>query len=87
VLQVLLVLVKKQPPMGRRLLVIGTSSAGEVMESMGLAGSFNVQLHVPALRQEEVVKVLRQEEAFDIRDIPEVRGIRVKALVGPVCNL
>lgn len=71
VLQVLLVLVKKQPPAGRKLLVIGTSSSGEVLESMGLSSAFNVQLHVPALRPEEVARVLRQQEAFELRDIPE----------------
>lgn len=41
---------------------------------MGLASAFNVQLHVPALRQEEVARVLRQQEAFELRDIPEVRA-------------
>jgi hypothetical protein len=42
--QVLLVLVKKQPPAGRKLLIIGTSSAGDVLEPMGLSAAFNVQL-------------------------------------------
>eukprot|EP00983_Pelagomonas_calceolata_P111928 1159832-Pelagomonas_calceolata.AAC.12 len=32
----LLVLVKRQPPVGKKLLIIGTSSTGEIMESMGL---------------------------------------------------
>lgn len=125
VLQVLLVLAKKQPPQGRKLLVIGTTSAGEVcgarvresaacaggtsarppgalcspgeavggtapfqshlnqppppppqppqvLDSMGLTAAFNVQLHVPALRPEEVASVLRQQEAFELADIPEV---------------
>jgi len=40
---------------------------------MGLSAAFNVQLHVPALRAEEVARVLRQEEAFELQDIPEVR--------------
>jgi hypothetical protein len=35
-LQTLLVLVKRQPPVGKKLLIIGTSSTGEIMESMGL---------------------------------------------------
>jgi hypothetical protein len=62
--QVLLVLVKRQPPAGKKLLVIGTSSAGEVLESMGLAEAFNVTLHVPALRADEIVRVLRESDAF-----------------------
>eukprot|EP00877_Chromochloris_zofingiensis_P012938 jgi/Chrzof1/7899/Cz02g40140.t1 len=71
VLQVLLVLIKKQPPAGRKILVVGTSSMGEVLESMGLSAAFNVQLHVPALKAEEVVKVLRDQNCFELRDIPE----------------
>lgn len=69
VLQALLVLVKKQPPAGRRLLVIGTTSSGEVLETMGLSAAFNVQLHVPALRPEEVAAVLRQQGAFAPGDV------------------
>ncbi|KIZ04943.1 vesicle-fusing ATPase [Monoraphidium neglectum] len=38
---------------------------------MGLSAAFNVQLHVPALRPEEVARVLRQQECFELRDIPE----------------
>jgi vesicle-fusing ATPase len=71
---VLLVLIKKAPPMGRRLLVIGTSSNGEVMDSMGVTDNFNVQLHVPSLRPEEVVKVLMKMEAFDTREVTDVSG-------------
>ncbi len=37
VLQALLVLIKKMPPFGRKLLIIGTTSAGDVSESMGLS--------------------------------------------------
>lgn len=81
VLQVLLVLIKKQPPAGRKILVVGTSSMGEVLESMGLSAAFNVQLHVPALKAEEVVKVLRDQNCFELRDIPEVRWFR-ELLVG-----
>ena len=70
-LQVLLVLAKKAPPPGRKLLVIGTSSAGDVLDSMGLADAFNVKLHVPGLRPEEVVRVMRALDAFELRDLPE----------------
>lgn len=40
---------------------------------MGLADAFNVLLHVPALRGEEVARVLAQEGAFAEGDIPAVR--------------
>lgn len=42
--QTLLVLVKRMPPVGKKLLVIGTSSTGEIMESMGLGGGSRVTL-------------------------------------------
>jgi vesicle-fusing ATPase len=31
---------------------------------------FNVSLHVPALRVEEIVRVVRSSEAFEAKDIP-----------------
>jgi hypothetical protein len=37
VLQTLLVLVKKMPKDGKKLLVIGTTSQGDVLESMGIS--------------------------------------------------
>lgn len=71
VLQTLLVLVKKMPPPGRKLLIIGTTSTGEVVESMGLSEVFNVSLHVPALRVDEIVRVVRHLDVFNIADIPD----------------
>lgn len=49
----------------------GTTSMGDVMESMGLNEVFNVSLHVPALRVDEVVKVLRSLDVFALGDIPQ----------------
>ena len=68
-LQALLVLVKKQPPEGRRLLVLGTSSAPQVMADMGVADAFNVALHVPALREAEIATVLKALNAFEPREV------------------
>ena len=42
VLQTLLVLVKRMPPPGRKLMVIGTSSNPDVLSSMDLTAAFNV---------------------------------------------
>jgi vesicle-fusing ATPase len=70
---VLLVLLKKQPPKGRRLLVVGTTSAPAVMEDMGIAATCNVCLNVPALREADVRAVLAELKAFapqDVRPIP-----------------
>lgn len=83
VLQTLLVLLKKQPPFGRKLLVIGTTSQGDVAESMGLSDVFNVGLHVPALRVDEVVRLVRSLEVFELRDIPEA----VEALTSTTSKL
>jgi hypothetical protein len=71
-MEVLLVLAKRAPPAGRKLLVVGTTSMGDVLETMGLAEAFNVQLHVPSLRFEEVLRVLRELDAFDTSDLQEV---------------
>jgi vesicle-fusing ATPase len=64
VLQTLLVLLKRQPPEGRRLFVLGTTSLGSIMQEMDLAQAFNVALHVPALTKEEVKAVLQHVAAF-----------------------
>jgi hypothetical protein len=77
---VLLVLVKKQPPAGRKLLIIGTSSAGDVLEPMGLSAAFNVQLHVPALRGAEVERVMMADNSFAEADMREVRMLDRHAL-------
>ncbi len=42
VLQTLMVLVKRIPPPGKKLMVIGTTSSGEVLQSMDLSAAFNV---------------------------------------------
>jgi len=76
VLQVLLVLIKKQPPRGRKLLVVGTTSAGDVSESMGLSAVFNVSLVVPPLRADEVARVMQQLDVFEPAEV----GAAVQAL-------
>jgi len=69
VLQTLLVLLKKNPPEGRRLFVIGTTSLGHVMQEMDVAATFNVALHVPCLTKEEMKSVLGQLGAFSGQDV------------------
>ncbi|KAJ1884161.1 transport between ER and Golgi ATPase protein, partial [Kickxella alabastrina] len=46
VLQTLLVLIKKQPPKGRRLLIIGTSSERDVLTQMDMASTFSSETFV-----------------------------------------
>jgi len=71
VLQTLLVLLKKHPPEGRRLLVVGTTSLIDVLEPMGMKEVFNVTLHVPPLKtSEEMTSILQSVHAFDSQDLP-----------------
>lgn len=64
VLQTILVLLKKTPPDGRRLCVLGTSSLGLVMQDMDISSTFNVEIHVPQLSKFEMREVLHQQRAF-----------------------
>ena len=64
ILQALLVLLKRQPPQGRKLLVLGTTSNAAVMEEMEVASTFNVVLHVPKLKEAEIAAVLQTIHAF-----------------------
>jgi vesicle-fusing ATPase len=37
---------------------------------MDLSSVFNVTLHVPSLRTDEIIRVLRETSAFEVRDLP-----------------
>ncbi|KAJ3309613.1 transport between ER and Golgi ATPase protein [Blyttiomyces sp. JEL0837] len=50
VLQTLLVLLKKQPPKGHKLLILCTSSQRHVLEQMDLMEVFNAQVYVPNIQ-------------------------------------
>uniref|UniRef100_A0AAQ4RR12 Vesicle-fusing ATPase n=1 Tax=Gasterosteus aculeatus aculeatus TaxID=481459 RepID=A0AAQ4RR12_GASAC len=47
VLQALLVLLKKAPPKGRKLLIIGTTSRKDVLQEMEMLDAFSTTIHVP----------------------------------------
>ncbi|XP_008059780.1 vesicle-fusing ATPase [Carlito syrichta] len=47
VLQALLVLLKKAPPQGRKLLIIGTTSRKDVLQEMEMLHAFSTTIHVP----------------------------------------
>ena len=69
ILQTLLVLCKKVPPQSRRLLVIGTTSAADVMQDMGVSSAFNFVLHVPRLREPEIKLVLAALKIFQPQEV------------------
>lgn len=72
-LQALLVLLKKQPPKGKKLLVLCTSSRKSVLEEMEMLSAFTAVLHVPNLSQpEELITVLEQFDLFNKQDIQKI---------------
>ncbi|KAI3851531.1 hypothetical protein MKW92_038122 [Papaver armeniacum] len=67
--QTLMVLLKKLPPKGKNMLVIGTTSEVDFLESLGICGAFAVTYHVPILRSEDAKQVLQQLKVFAEDDI------------------
>uniref|UniRef100_A0A0K8TTK0 Vesicle-fusing ATPase n=1 Tax=Tabanus bromius TaxID=304241 RepID=A0A0K8TTK0_TABBR len=64
-LQALLVLLKKQPPKGRKLLILCTSSRRQVLEDMEMLSAFTAILHVPNLSHaDHVLAVLEDSDLF-----------------------
>jgi vesicle-fusing ATPase len=59
-LQALLVLLKKNPPKGRRLLIICTTSRKEVLEQMEMLSAFTDVLHVSNLTRPDHLQVSDQ---------------------------
>ncbi|WOL14637.1 vesicle-fusing ATPase [Canna indica] len=62
--QTLLVLLKRLPPKGKNMLVIGTTSEVGFLESLGICDAFSVTYHVPKLDQEDAKKVLQGLNVF-----------------------
>ena len=73
ILQTLMVLIKKAPPVGHKLLVIGTTSNMSVIEQMDLISCFNATLTMPAVQSgNEVATVLRSLGYFSEQDIKQL---------------
>lgn len=69
-LQALLVLLKKNPPKGRRLLVICTTSRKEVLEQMEMLTTFTDVLHVSNLNKpEHFQRILMENDAFSQQEV------------------
>ncbi|KAL6314767.1 hypothetical protein AAG906_027116 [Vitis piasezkii] len=67
--QTLLVLIKRLPPKGKNVLVIGTTSEVSFLDSVGIRDAFSVTYHVPTLKTEDAKKVLQQLNVFSDDDI------------------
>ncbi|KAL1221762.1 Vesicle-fusing ATPase [Cardamine amara subsp. amara] len=67
--QTLMVLLKRLPPKGKKLLVFGTTSELTFLDSVGICDSFSVTYSVPTLRTEDAKKVLNQLNVFSEDDV------------------
>ncbi|KAE8708881.1 Vesicle-fusing ATPase [Hibiscus syriacus] len=68
--QTLLVLLKRLPPKGKKLLVFGTTSEVNFLDSVGLCDAFSVTYHLPTLKTADAKKVLEQLNVFAEEDVP-----------------
>lgn len=59
-LQALLVLLKKMPPKGRKLLIVATSSRRQVLDELDMLSAFNVTLHVSNLSRPEHINAVAE---------------------------
>ncbi|KAA3478007.1 vesicle-fusing ATPase-like [Gossypium australe] len=67
--QTLLVLLKRLPPKGKKLLVFGTTSEITFLDSVGICDAFSVTYHLPTLRTADAKKVLKQLNVFAEGDV------------------
>eukprot|EP00045_Choanoeca_perplexa_P011308 m.119347 g.119347 ORF g.119347 m.119347 type:complete len:755 (+) comp15586_c0_seq1:125-2389(+) len=74
VLQALLVLLKKRPPKGHKLLIIGTTSNQQVLGMMGVVDCFSRVMHVDSMTDgTEILAVLEDVQAFEAKDMDVIR--------------
>ncbi|WCJ27038.1 Vesicle-fusing ATPase [Euphorbia peplus] len=67
--QTLMILIKRLPPKGKKLLVMGTTSEVGFLDSVGLCEAFSVTYNVPKLKTEDAKKVLKELNVFAEEDI------------------
>jgi vesicle-fusing ATPase len=79
VLQTLMVLLKKHPPTNHKLLIIGTTSKHDTMQSLGINELFNTIYNVSCLHDEEVLNVLTLLDIFHTDEINQASRIVMDA--------
>ncbi|XP_062013149.1 vesicle-fusing ATPase [Rosa rugosa] len=67
--QTLMLLLKRTPPKGKKLLVFGTTSELGFLDSIGFCDTFSVTYNVPTLQTPAAKKVLEQLNVFADEDI------------------
>ena len=71
--QTLMVLLKKAPPAGKRLLVLATTSQKDVMQQMGLSAVFDHSFRVPVITETKyLISALQLLQSFDDRSMKEI---------------
>ncbi|XP_076162163.1 vesicle-fusing ATPase 1-like [Ptiloglossa arizonensis] len=74
-LQALLVLLKKYPPRGRKLLILCTTSRRQVMEDMEMLSAFSAILHVPNLStSDHLLNVLEEVDLFNKKEMASLHS-------------
>ncbi|KAK5098581.1 transport between ER and Golgi ATPase protein [Exophiala xenobiotica] len=87
ILQTLITCLRKQPPSGRRLLILATATERSVLQQLEMFGHFNSDVSVPTLRTfDELALVMKESKAFagdDVKHaIEEIRDITRSEEVG-----
>ncbi|EFQ97860.1 vesicular-fusion protein SEC18 [Nannizzia gypsea CBS 118893] len=70
VLQAVMVLLRKQPPKGRRLLVLATTTERSILKQLDVFTSFNSDIPVPNINTyEELAYILQQEQTLSSDEV------------------
>jgi len=80
ILQTLVTLLRKNPPKGRRLLILATTTERSTLQQLDVFSHFNADIPVPNLNKyDELAYVMRESKAFSAQDvqraISEIRDI------------
>ena len=93
-LQTLLVLLKKQPPKGKRLLIICTTSRKDVLNQMEMLSAFTDVLHVSNLgKAEHIERVIETDPGFSPQERQTIRSNFLNSILsnfclfGPICQI
>merc|ERR1719461_1154603 len=72
--QTLMVLLKKSPPEGKRLLVLATTSSRRVMTEMGLSEAFDTIIKCPVIQKPaHLFSALEKLESFDPKSLQKIQ--------------
>lgn len=66
-LQTILVLCKRQPPEGHKLLVVGTTSLPDVLDTLEVTNSFSLKLHIPDVESSALLSVVKGMEGVSFK--------------------